>query len=349
LAGLCDVYDEHGAERTGPRELAPLCRRNVRGLASRFAGLKDEASNKAEEFRTDDSDSFAEYQCIAKTWEAASDLVWDLLGGRLAVEGNGSFPDELVERLKHAYMFHELGGDTVGHGIRAVLAELATVRLDVISASDLSDVIYSPSAGELIGMKSRRVLKLIDDRLAPVITAKDARNDFLLGQLDAAKRDTKYSLEMVATAEKQRDAAQARIAELESRTPANEVQNVERTQYEQTIALQNKRIKELEVSTRRAWTERDYFQARANEDPTKALVLRLEPERDEARKLVKELQEQSASPAATSSRTTSPRIYLGVTFERELADGTREVVDPSTLRIVVDGEQLVPVALDSKS
>lgn len=75
----------------------------------------------------------------------------------------------------------------------------------------------------------------------------------------------------------------ARIAELEARSPANECSDGERTQYELTIAQQQKRIAELETSTKQAWRERDYFQSRASENPTKALVVRLESERDAAR------------------------------------------------------------------
>ena len=43
-----------------------------------------------------------------------------------------------------------------------------------------------------------------------------------------------------------RDNMRARVAELESRIPANEVTNAERAQYDQTIGLQQKRITDLE-------------------------------------------------------------------------------------------------------
>lgn len=59
----------------------------------------------------------------------------------------------------------------------------------------------------------------------------------------------------------------------------------------------------------------------------------------------------SVAQTATQSLPHLQRILLGITFQRELPDGSRETLDPSAVRLVVgdDPTRLVPVALKGQT
>jgi hypothetical protein len=168
-----------------------------------------------------------------------------------------TFSDELVERLCVAYVAaydahpEEHTFERQRFGIRAILSEFASMPCELPTVQELSDLIWSGASGEVVGDKSRRVLNFLRARLAPVLAAKDA-------EIARALRSEMHALERMGEAnailggdeneliENTAKRAAKRLADLESRTPANEVQNAERTQYETTIEQQRKRIEELD-------------------------------------------------------------------------------------------------------
>jgi hypothetical protein len=100
--------------------------------------------------------------------------------------------------------------------------------------------------------------------------------DFVRSHLSLilAAKDTRAHEEMIARQNAQRDEAalreqlteaNARIAELESCMPANEVRHSERAQYETTITQQNAKIEELRAVLDKVQTERNDVQARNTE------------------------------------------------------------------------------------
>jgi hypothetical protein len=195
-----------------------------------------------------------------------------------------TFPDDLVERLGHV-----IESSTMATGVqadwlaRAILAELAKVPVELPSAGHVvcawgfQGRLCSPdeyAAGE-------RVAAMFAANVAPILAAKDARIAELesvidqkdaciigrgaavkvaeqwrtedrgrIADLETSERALRSTIELLAS---EKDAAIARIAELEARSPANECTNAERQQYEATIgrqlsALLNRdgRIAELE-------------------------------------------------------------------------------------------------------
>jgi hypothetical protein len=215
--------------------------------------------------------------------------------------------------------------------------------------------------------------EVVQRRVAPLFVAKNA-------ELARLREGERVAADWIA----ERDSCRARIVELASRAPANEVQSAERAQYDAIVEQQRKRIAELEQYVTDGMEVRAWLKTRIAE-----LEKCLATESSEALRKVRERIANAtpdgrfdvssgefpallvdnvvgiindeianvgsavhrASPIATSSPTTSPRIFLGVSFERELPNGKREKVDPSRVRLVIEGDntQFVPVGFGGGS
>jgi len=106
-----------------------------------------------------------------------------------------------------------------------------------------------------------------------------------------------------------------------------------------TIAEQAKRNVELEASAKKGWSERDYVQTRANENPTKALIMRIEAERDEARAQVADLKTKLGAAERSVEWHRQEMIaasielgFPGSTIE-EAARAKNKAHDADTMRI----------------
>ncbi len=130
-----------------------------------------------------------------------------------AQEPSGTFPDELVER--------------------AYDASLSEGELTIYPWAKQNEPTRE-RARKFVGAVLAELAKALYELPAPGVLEQAARDGVLRATTNA------HYAPLLAT----RD---ARIADLESRTPANEVSSAERQQYEKTIELQKQRIAELET------------------------------------------------------------------------------------------------------
>jgi len=156
---------------------------------------------------------------------------------------NATPAPNLIERLKKAYVFAEMeaiagGGDPVDMGVRAIFAELAKMPCGLPNEHQIAEVWYGQQLSNadvhysVKWDRARSVREYVFSCVAPIVTARDAE----------ISRQSQHIEDLGA----QLTTLNALVRNLESRTPANEVSNAEREQYERTIELQDARIAKLE-------------------------------------------------------------------------------------------------------
>ncbi len=151
------------------------------------------------------------------------------------------FDEGLVERLARVAWESDARNDglpwrlvndgakeNLRNNARAILSEFAKTPCELPTADEIAQAWNSnaPHAPKV------SVLHMLRARLAPILAAKDA---------EIARMSTDIRRMNAEWFEQKR-----RLAELESRAPANECTNAERQQYELTIEQQRKRIEELD-------------------------------------------------------------------------------------------------------
>lgn len=152
---------------------------------------------------------------------------------RPRAERDANQPEELAERLFVTFdqaRAGMAGPSAYRDGIRAIIAELAKEPCGIPKVSETCERLDRVFGTRPLRRTVRLVLEHVNDTVAPVLAAKDAELRRLNEQLVECHRL------LVTRVEADRfTAANVSIAELESRTPANEVTNAERQQYETTI------------------------------------------------------------------------------------------------------------------
>lgn len=299
--GKCDLYDANGNPCPEVTDENKLCRSAVLDMANQFAMRSAEVQLTANKLREDDASSYVEHEAIATTWSRASALLFELAGGEpseveplhpiIVGEMLWSFINERRCELI-AKDVHENGLSPERKVELAGLEAVLDARCALITALERLtpkglDALATAFADSIC---NRQTPLDIETRRMLVDAIQDLSRKNLLGRLTYAEE----ALLARCINRLERDPMRESFV---PNVPANECSDAERTQYELTIEQQKAtiaellthkeamrtRIADLETSTNKAWSERDHFQVRANEDPTKALVIRIEAERDEAR------------------------------------------------------------------
>lgn len=253
----------------------------------------------------------------------------------------------------------------------AILSELASTLVElpttdeiaIMCGRDLTKSMTPYDAGERRGINT--TLEAVGARIAPILAAKDARIAEQDRQLDIAAR--LMSVE--------REANSKRIAELEKRL-AEQSAPVDATgktpgqvDFEGATMAHFGNIhpahtwESLEAPVKRSYEAGAQAVLRAFGNGVEVLRRvreRIEERfssmhdygvRCEAREIIDDEFAKLPSGPSAPQVAHPGRVFVGITFERELPDGSRENIDPSTVRLIVgdDATQLVPVGLGGKT
>jgi hypothetical protein len=367
----------------------PVTRTALAALAMFFDERHAARVKLAEEMRADEDPDYPEHRTMADAWLHAANTTWELAGGRpdglfaqcdhqikigarelgkLIEMGTRSsqsqqvpntapadvqFDEGLVERLARAY-----GGEAFASlaGIRRILSVLATMPMELPTDDALDRAVEFANAQPVVddgyeGKIDRSVLAGVEGpsvdhdtyvsyaaaighihgqraefvRLSPILAAKDAELGRLANERgEAIARAGRYA----ATIARQRD----RISELERRVAAGPSEALGRVMRRIANATPDGR-----------------FDVSSGEFPALLVDNVVAIIDDEIASVGSAV--PHPSPIATSNPTIPSRIFLGVSFERELPNGEREKVDPSKVRLVVEGDDtlLVPVGFGGSS
>lgn len=141
--------------------------------------------------------------------------------------------DNLLETFAFAQANHgENGRAAQLAGIRAVLSELTKMPCELPSADEMVAACQQshPIFTKINDVDGEAIERLVHDHVSPILAAKDARIEELEVKLGECQRLLVTRVEAARL-----DAANARIAELESRTPANSCTDAEHEQQKARI------------------------------------------------------------------------------------------------------------------